>query len=430
MKNFREQAPKTKSISSFDVPCFEFFKSEDGHYYFHNCTENLGVVVMSLWFPTGRLAQNAPFIAQAAFDLILSGAKGKSEKEIMRYIDHLGGAVTNDVNDWGSKITIRSSVEQAKALLEWVEDHIVNTEYPEQEVMHYIPVKSAGIDRKKQTPAYWSQLLAKQTLYKNHFLGKSGDIEDVQRLDKNKIWDFYSSEIKNSGPMLLVSGDCNKELFSDLFSIHKSYFPKPFPLSNPFVGLKTPNSYSGSDETIKHSLPNSSQVSMVLQSNIEKTEAKVNFQLSLLNMVLGGYFGSRLMQELREKQGLTYGISSYFKSAFLGKTWTVSGEMNSENAEVALEKTLEIMDDLRKNLIPKEELERAKRYYGGMFRQGFDGPFSAAIKAQSIFLQDLTPDYYQSALTVIWETTAEDMLSLAQTHLNPQNFVKVLAGKV
>jgi len=430
MTNIREHAPHTKSISSFEVPRFEFSKSEDGFSYFHHNTENLGVLIMSLWFPTGRLSQNAPFIAQAAFDLILSGAKGKSEKEIMKHIDHLGGAVTNDVNDWGSKITIRTSVEQAKTLLEWVEDHIVNAEYPEQEINHYIPVKSAGIDRKKQTPAYWSQLLAKQTLYKDHFLGKSGDIEDVQNLNRDKIWDFYSSEINNSGPMLLVSGDCSEDLFSELFSIHKSFFPKPFPLSNPFISQASPNNYSSNDEIIKHSLPNTSQVSMVLQCNVDKTEARVNFQLSLLNMVLGGYFGSRLMQELREKQGLTYGISSYFRSAFLGKTWSISGEMNSENAEIALEKTIEIIEGLRNKIIPVEELDRAKRYYGGMFRQGFDGPFSAATKAQSIFLQDLKPDYYQSALTVIWETTPEDLLTLAQTHLNPINFVKVLAGKV
>ncbi len=65
-----------------------------------------------------------------------------------------------------------------------------------------------------------------------------------------------------------------------------------------------------------------------------------------------------------------------------------------------------------------------------MFRQGFDGPFSAAVKAQSIFLQGLKPDYYQSALPEIWKTTPEDLLTLAQTHLNPRNFVKVLAGKV
>ena len=430
MSDFRKHAPKTKSISSFDVPCFEFLKTEDECPYFYNFTEDLGVVVISLWFPTGRLAQKSPFVAQAAFDLILSGAKGRSEKEIMKYIDHLGGSVTNDVNDWGSKITIRSSVEQAKNILSWVEDHVVNAEYPEEEISHYIPVKSAGIDRKKQTPNYWSQLLAKQTLYNNHNLGKTGDIKDVQALNRGAIWDFYSSEIKTSGPLLFVSGDCSGSLFSELMSIHRSFFPKPFPLSNPFVDLEKPTQYFDNSGVIKHTLSSSNQVSMVLQCHVEQTEPKTNFQLILLNFVLGGYFGSRLMQELREKQGLTYGISSYFRPAYLGKTWVISGEMNSENAAIALEKTLDIIEDLRINLISVDELERAKRYYGGMFRQGFDGPFSAAVKAQSIFLQDLKPDYYQTALPEIWKTTPEDLLTLAQTHLNPQNFVKVLAGKV
>ncbi len=429
MKTFREQAPQTKSISSFDIPEFHFSKDHQGFPYFHDYTKNLGVVVLSLWFPTGKLAQKNTFVAQAAFDLILSGSKGKSEKEIMKHIDHLGGAITNDVNDWGSKITIRCSVEHSKNLLEWVEDHIINAEYPEQEVLNYIPVKSAGIDRRKQTPKYWSNLLAKQTLYKNHYLGKTGDVEDVKALTRDEIFAFYQSEIKNSGPMLIVSGDCSDFLFSELLSIHKSFFSKAFPLANPFIKLENPLAFSNAG-VIKHTLPNSSQVSMVLQCHLDKTEPTVNFQLSLLNMVLGGYFGSRLMQELREKQGLTYGISSFFKQAFLGKTWTIAGEMNSNNAEVALQKTLEIAEQLRAQPIPEDELERAKRYYGGMFRQGFDGPFSTASKTQSIFLQDLKPDYYQSALKVIWETTSEDLRELAQTHLNTNNFVKVLSGKV
>jgi predicted Zn-dependent peptidase len=147
-------------------------------------------------------------------------------------------------------------------------------------------------------------------------------------------------------------------------------------------------------------------------------------------MVLGGYFGSRLMQEIREEKGLTYGIGSYFRPAMDGRSWIISGEMNSENADLALSCVVEIMEKLRSEIIDIEELERAKRYYSGQFRSGFDGPFSSAAKIQQRIMRNYSDTFYKDTLSAIWNTTPEEILEVAQNYLDPNTFIKVMSGKV
>jgi predicted Zn-dependent peptidase len=147
-------------------------------------------------------------------------------------------------------------------------------------------------------------------------------------------------------------------------------------------------------------------------------------------MVLGGYFGSRLMQEIREKQGLTYGISSYFSPLWKGRTWNISGEMNSDNTDKAINAMGGIIEELQSHHIPIEELERAKRYYAGMFRSGFDGPFAQATKALQMLVRNYSESYYADTLEHIWDIDSAALLKLAQNELNTNSFVRVVAGDV
>jgi predicted Zn-dependent peptidase len=136
------------------------------------------------------------------------------------------------------------------------------------------------------------------------------------------------------------------------------------------------------------------------------------------------------MQEIREEKGLTYGIGSYFKPAMDGRTWIVSGEMNSENAQLALYCVVDIMNQLRTQPVELEELEKAKRYYSGQFRSGFDGPFSAAAKVQQKIMRNYSDSFFENTLEHIWNITPKEILEVAQNYLDPNTFIKTMAGKV
>jgi predicted Zn-dependent peptidase len=209
--------------------------------------------------------------------------------------------------------------------------------------------------------------------------------------------------------------------------LHNKYFQSKFQINIDDEEINSDRNYSN---IIYHDLPNSSQVSLQLIKHVGQLNETDLHKFTLLNMILGGYFGSRLMQEIREEKGLTYGIGSYFRPAMQGRTWIISGEMNSTNAQLALDCTLEIMEKLRTELVSEEELEKAKRYYSGQFRSGFDGPFSIAAKVQQKILRNYSDQFFSDTLEHIWNITPEEIKTVAQNYLDPKSFIKVMAGKI
>jgi predicted Zn-dependent peptidase len=104
--------------------------------------------------------------------------------------------------------------------------------------------------------------------------------------------------------------------------------------------------------------------------------------------------------------------------------------MNSENTEKALISMGNIIEELQQHPIPADELDRAKRYYAGMFRSGFDGPFAQATKALQTLVRSNSSDYYSQTLDYIWNVDSSMLLQLAQNELDTKTFVKVVAGEV
>lgn len=424
---FRSTRPDVRTIKTFDVPTFQEQKSKKGQRFFYQNTPDLGVLRLSIWFPAGIKEQTKPLQTAGAMELLLAGGCGRTEKEIIQYIEHLGASVSTDYSLIGSVLNLRCSNLVAADVLSWVEKHIEGAEYPLNEFENYIPVKMASLERKMQTPSYWSDRIARESYYgKNTLMGKYADLEDLEKLTREDLVLFHEKHLHLGKSMLFISGDCSEELLENLLEIHDQYYTEPFSLEIPEEEILG----EVSESIIKHSVKNTTQASMVLLKHIGHVDETTQYRLTLLNMVLGGYFGSRLMQELREKQGLTYGISSYFRPSLKGRTWLISGEMNSENAELALLKTIEIMNQLKSDLISEEELEKAKRFFSGQFRSGFDGPFSAAAKCQQTILRNHSSMYYQNTLDAIWNTTPEDLKTLANNVLDEKSFIKVISGDV
>lgn len=424
---FRSTRPDVRTIKTFDVPSIQENKSKKGQRYFYHNTPDLGVLRISIWFSAGIKEQVKPMQTAGAMELLLAGGCGNTEKDIIQYIEHLGASVSTDYSLIGTVLNIRCSNLVATDVLRWVEKHIHGAEYPLNEFENYIPVKMASLERKMQTPSYWSDRIARESYFgKSTLMGKFADLEDLENLKREDLVAFHEKHLQLGKSMLFVSGDCSTQLLNELLDIHDQYFIEPFTLEIPEEEILG----EVSDSIIKYSVKNTSQASMVLLKHIGEIDEITQYRLTLLNMVLGGYFGSRLMQELREKQGLTYGISSYFRPSLKGRSWLISGEMNSENAELALTKTIEIMNQLKTDLISEEELEKAKRFFSGQFRSGFDGPFSAAAKCQQTILRNHSSMYYQNTLKAIWNTTPEDLKTLANNVLADKSFIKVISGDV
>jgi predicted Zn-dependent peptidase len=152
------------------------------------------------------------------------------------------------------------------------------------------------------------------------------------------------------------------------------------------------------------------------------------YGILVLNTVFGGYFGSRLMNNIREDKGWTYGISSYVESMSVASCLIVSTEVKGDIAEKAMVEIFKEMDKLREELIPQEELEKVRTYMLGKFLKNLDGPFELSDRFWGIHQFKLGYDYYQKYIDTIKTITAEELQALARKYFVKENMVRLIAG--
>jgi predicted Zn-dependent peptidase len=151
--------------------------------------------------------------------------------------------------------------------------------------------------------------------------------------------------------------------------------------------------------------------------------------MTVVNMLLGGYFGSRLMKNIREEKGLTYGIYSSIEPLFYGSAFSISVELNNELIGVGVEEIFKELEKLRSTLVSENELEVVRNYYLGSFLRGFDGVFSLASYCKTLIDYNLDYTYYYDYLNVINNITPERIMDLSKKYLNPTDMSVVIAGK-
>ena len=431
--SFRATRPQAKTIESLALKNLTIENLRTGHPVFLGEPSSIGVVRVELFWPAGTKQQTTPYQASLAVDLLLSGDEFHSEYDVIRYLDHLGATHSTETNLLGSSLVFRCAKKHVNDVANWVFKHVHAASYPITEFENAVMIRRGSLERQQQTPKYWSSRIAQESLYgKSHVLGAHGNLSDYQTIERGHLMDFKKQHLALNGIMLLVSGDYDQETVEHLEGILNEFPSCGFKInfdpndSNPSLECQQRNNQT--PLIINHPIENTSQTSLQMVSHIVPKNQNERHRLTLLNLVLGGYFGSRLMQILREDRGLTYGIGSYFRPAFQNYTWTISGELNSTHIKESIECIGEIFQSLKQNKINDEELYKIKQYYAGQFRSGFDGPFAMNSKVRHLIYHGLPTDYYNAILPSIWAITAEEIMETANNYLHTTSFITVLSG--
>ncbi|MEI7831485.1 MAG: insulinase family protein, partial [Prolixibacteraceae bacterium] len=151
--------------------------------------------------------------------------------------------------------------------------------------------------------------------------------------------------------------------------------------------------------------------------------------LKLVTTILGGYFGSRLMSNLREEKGYTYGIHASVVSFVREAIFMVHAEVTAEKTDDAIKEIFFEMQRLREDLIPESELEPLRSFLLGRMLEDFDGPFARSQSFSSLYEAGLEVGYFDTIIQTIKTITPERIREIAITYLNPETMYTVAAGK-
>ena len=150
--------------------------------------------------------------------------------------------------------------------------------------------------------------------------------------------------------------------------------------------------------------------------------------LRLTVMALGGYFGSRLMTNIREEKGLTYGISAYLESAFEGTRIRISAQCGQGTAALTLDEIRREIERLAGEPMPADELTRLRRYASTQLATTLDSPFSILqYNAMNLYL-GCPDDYFDRQFRAIRSLDADTVMAMTRSYILPERAITVTAG--
>lgn len=428
MIDFREIAPEVKPVEELHFNHVQAHTLANGIVCYRLPRRNLGVVKLDMHWPFGTRHQQQVFEARTALALCLSGTAKLTAEQINEEFEYQGSSVSFETQLLSSVFHLKSTREVFSESFNFFLECFNGAIYPAHEIDNFKQIEQAGLMRKMQTPRYWAHRMCMESLYlPGSPMASFANVEDIANLDQNSLVRYHHHFLNPHKAVFLISGDVDDALYASFIASLEKLGAGP---AEPDLANFDEGEVLPAGRLLYKNVEHTSQVSLYMGKRIAPVSETDMHGFTLLNMMLGGFFGSRLMQEIREERGLTYGIGSFISQSTDGNVWCISGEMNTKTVEEARLAIEEIMQSLITNPPQGMELERAKRYYSGQLRTSFDGPFAMANKLRNLFVRGYSYQHYDTALQSIWKLSTDDLCRLADNYLQPQTFNTVLAGDI
>ena len=385
------------------------------------------VVKIEFIFKAGSWYQDEAFVALSTNKMLTEGTENFSSNEISERIDYYGAyieIVTKHDNSYVSLYTLNKHLDKT---LEVLEEVIKRPVFPENELSIYLQkCKQEFIINNKKVDYLAKNKFTEIIFGKNHPYGINLTLDTFERINRNKLIDFYQKHFSSTNCKIIVSGNINESIINKL----NSYFgEKPWNI-NEVTDSKIHK--INSDTQKKHIIKKEDALQSAIRIGtplFNKTHP--NFMgLQVLNTVLGGYFGSRLMTNIREDKGYTYGIGSALVSFQNSGFFFITSEVGSDVCSKAVYEIYKEIERLKHDLIPEEELELVKNYMLGTFIRSIDGPFALAEKFKALLEYNLDYNYYSNFLKLIKKITPTKLKELAETYFDSNNFYELIVGKL
>lgn len=416
----RSVAPATKDFSSFEIflPPYEKTTLKNGVplYYVNGGAED--VVKIEWLFKAGNSYEDKTGIASAAADLIKNGTSSKSAFEINRQIEFYGAFLQTGSYHESSVITLQTLTKRLKETLPVVQELLSDAIFPEQELSIYSQNVIQRMKVNLQKCEYVAGREIVSLLYgKDHPYGRRSSIADIEAITREDLVDFYQKNFLHGDCKIFASGklpDNFIPLMEELFGTLDIGNERSFPEFEMKPG--EPKKYVVSND------PNGVQTAIRIARSFPNRRHPDFKEAMVLNVILGGYFGSRLMANIREDKGFTYGIYSYIESQIQSGAWLISTEAGKDVAEAAISESFKELQNLCDEPVDDEELSLVKNYLIGQQLASLDGPFQIMDRWKNLIFTGLDESFFYSVIETIKTVSPEQLQAMAKKYFDPKAY--------
>jgi predicted Zn-dependent peptidase len=423
----RAQAPSFKTIDTINIIKANHTKFSNGIDFYSLSAGSQEIVKIEFIFKAGMYHQAASLIASSTNNLLEVGSKSYSANQISDGIDFYGSFLELHVEQDFAIVSLFSLNKYLNESLKFIEELIKYPTFPDDEFKLYITNKKQNHFINSQKGDVLVRRKFSQLLYgEKHPYGLTVVDNDFDRINISEIKDFFSQYYTSNNCTIIASGNLPDSITETLNSF---FGEKKWGQTNDLI---LPKSYSiETTKQQKHFIYKEDAIQSAIRVGrvlFNKTHPDY-FKFQVLNAILGGYFGSRLMANIREDKGYTYGIGSGVVNLVNTGSFYISTEVGNNVTSQTLKEIYKEIKILREKLVSVDELETVRNYILGQFLRSVDGPFALADKFKAIWEYNLDYTYFDLYFNAIKTITPNDIIDLANKYLQEKDLLECVVGK-
>lgn len=415
----RTLAPPFVKSTSFHLPEVNRIKLSNGIKLLHLNNVQQQILKIEIVYNAGKWFESKPEVAHFTVQMLDKGTKTKTSAEIAEYFDRYGAHIELSSNFDFTSVSLYSPSQYLKYLYPVFLELITSPAFSEDELVQLKDHFIQGLKIKNEKTSYLASKSIRKKIFGNaHPYGHTAEEDEVEKIESNDLSVFF--KLRFSPAYVFIIGQIGdvelNQLCSDLGAFDTSSISIP--------------TYETEQQRITSEViekPQSIQSSIRLGKRSILRDHPDYPGLLLVNYYLGGFFGSRLMKNLREEKGLTYGISSSINPFRYDSAIMIGTDINKKNSNLAIE---EIINEIKllQSYLDAEDLELAKRHFIGSLQGEIASPFSIMGKIKNIELYQLPSGYYQNLVNIIDRATPDELSALAKKYLSEESFMQVTVG--
>ncbi|MCH2231429.1 MAG: insulinase family protein [Crocinitomicaceae bacterium] len=416
----RTKQPELKTIDKIDFVAPIEYKINENVSLYHMKDVPNATSRFDLYFDAGK-CHGEGSIASFVNGLILSGTEQKTSIEINNEINSKGGFYESGVSQENSVISLYSLSENLLEIFETITDAIENVAFIEKEVKEFLGDKKQGFNISLQKVNYLAQRAFQEDLFKSSQpYAKTTELSDFEHVQIDDLKSFHRRHYLKGLSKIVVVGDLDEASIQTFINRAKD-----FVLEQKTEFASDIQNKIGSRHVMKE---NAVQSAVRVGRILFNKNHPDYLDFLVLNTILGDYFGSRLMSNIREDKGYTYGIGTMVAELNETGYFMIATEVGTDVKEATLKEIQIELTRLKNELVPLEEMELVKNYMLGQLLKSADGPYAMTDLFISAELHGLDLNFYNKAINALNEITPERIKALANKYLNWEEMTIVTAG--
>ena len=381
------------------------------------------VLQVELVFYAGNWFEKQRAVAAATNYLLKNGTTKKTAFQINEEFEYYGAYCNRSCYNETAVVSLSTLNKYLPELLPVVKEMITDAVFSNEELNIYKQNTKQRLSVNLKKSDFVAARLSDAYLYgENHPYGSYTNPADIDALNTDLLKDFFKQYYCNGKCVIFVSGklpgDIQKQLNENFGALSLKTFDQQLEAIGQIPAAEKKYRIQNDSDGVQGSI----RIARPFPNRHHPDFMKV----MVLNTLFGGFFGSRLMSNIREDKGYTYGIHSYVQNHLQPSAWVISTEAGKDVCEATIKEVYKEMKSLREDLVDEEELMLVRNYLIGTILGDLDGPFQIMGRWKNLVLNNLTDDYFYRSIETIKTISAEELRELAKKYLVPEDFYELV----